>query len=499
MKRYVCKTQIAVLLLLAVMTACSDETDSSENDVSTQASDTTVLETTAETVSDLCIDSLTPEDFGGAEFRVQTNNILAGYTLPTTINYASEETGEMVNDTLFRRDRWIEETYNVTMTYQYEDNAASQANQIIKAIQAGDDAYDLFIRDIASFTTVLAASNCIYPLNYIDTIHLDREYWMPDLTRDFSVAGSVYFPASAISPRYYGSAYVIMFNRELAESLDMGDLYDVVADGKWTLDKLYTLSREGYSDLNGDGKIKKNDDRFGFIYEILTPEAMILGAGLHYVQNENGRLVSNLEDPVLVDTMQKMAAFLQEDCVIYDDGAFDEVIRSGRYLFSNPCTFNLASYRDLEYDYGILPMPKLNEEQDRYYAYSQPWATAVPSIPITLTGDALSRVGTITDAMAAYGYDYIRPAVFDNVIQLKGTQDERSGSIIDMMFDNVTFEPSVFLNCGPVYNTTIDYFVRKLGKQDIVSSYAAVKSKTEAAMQTLTETFESYQRDLTGE
>ncbi|MGM9625211.1 MAG: hypothetical protein ACI3XM_05830, partial [Eubacteriales bacterium] len=159
---------------------------------------------------------------------------------------------------------------------------------------------------------------------------------------------------------------------------------------------------------------------------------------------------------------------------------------------------NLASYRDLEYDYGILPMPKLNEEQDKYYAYSQPWATAVPSIPITLTGDALSRAGTITDAMAAYGYDYIRPAVFDNVIQLKGTQDERSGSIINMMFDNVTFEPSVFLNCGPVYNTTIDYFVSKLGKQDIVSSYAAVKSKTEEAMQTLIETFESYQEDLMG-
>ncbi|MGM9626189.1 MAG: hypothetical protein ACI3XM_10850, partial [Eubacteriales bacterium] len=337
MKRYACKTQIAVLLLLAMMTACADEKVSSENDGSTQTGDTTVSETTAETASDLCIDSLIPEDFGGAEFRVQTNNILAGYTLPTTINYASEETGETVNDTLFRRDRWIEETYNVRMTYQYEDNAAAQANQIIKAIQAGDDAYDLFIRDIASFTTILAASNCIYPLNYIDTIQLNREYWMPDLTRDFSVAGSVYFPASAISPRYYGSAYVIMFNRDLAEELDMGDLYDVVTEGKWTLDKLYALSREGYSDLNGDGKIKKNDDRFGFIYEVLTPEAMILGAGLHYVQNENGKLVSKLEDPVLVDTMQKMASFFQEDCVIYDDNTFDGVIRSGRYLFSNPC------------------------------------------------------------------------------------------------------------------------------------------------------------------
>ena len=36
--------------------------------------------------------------------------------LVTTLNYGEEETGEVVNDALVARDRWLEETYKVELS-----------------------------------------------------------------------------------------------------------------------------------------------------------------------------------------------------------------------------------------------------------------------------------------------------------------------------------------------------------------------------------------------
>lgn len=502
MKKHISLVCLAAILISA-LSACGEEAAKTPDD--TQAAGTQAAAETeaAEPEQVLYSKDVPVQDFGGAEFRVYTSNNINGYEYPTTLNYGAEETGEVVNDALFARDRWLEDTYNVKTVYDCDETtaAAAMAQKLSKIIMAGDDAYDLIVQDIAQASYGLASRNCIYPLNYIDTIRLDQPYWMPELNEALKIAGGLYYSAQALSPRFYGSVYVIQFNRDVAKQLDMEDLYQTVSDGKWTWDKMKSLSRDALSDLNGDGKMDEND-RFGMIYEVLTPEALVLGMGRHYVQNVGGSLKSMLEDPGLVSIMQDMAAFFQEPCVTYDVSNAkvdcEVLLQNGNYLFRNPCTFDLAAYRDLPYDYGILPMPKLDEAQDAYYAYSQPWATACPVIPITLTGDALSRAGVLTDAMAAYGYDYVRPAVFENVIQLKGARDERSGQIIDMIFENVTFELSTILQFGSLYTTTTNYFTSGLGKQDITSAYAKVKEKSETAIGTIIEQFTEYQADLYG-
>ncbi|MCQ2433387.1 MAG: hypothetical protein MJ175_12360, partial [Clostridia bacterium] len=312
---------------------------------------------------------------------------------------------------------------------------------------------------------------------------------MPETNEKLKIADNIFAAACAISPRFYGSVYVLMFNRDMARELDLPDFYSMVLDGTWTHDRFFSVAREAVSDLNGDGKMDEQD-RYGFIYDYSVADAMVIGAGMRYVENNNGRLRLTLEDAPVVDYVQKLADFFQEPCCGYDDNGVryfmgEDFVHNGTVLFYGPCTFNLASYRDLTYDYGILPMPKLDEGQDAYYCYSQPWATACPIIPITLTGADLDRVGTLTDAMAAYGYDYVRPAVFDNVIQLKSARDEQSAQIIDMMFENVTFEYVSFFRFGKMFDAIHNFYSTNLGKKDIVSTYAAVKASAESEVEKL--------------
>ena len=485
------KAKISILLLLSMLlTACSQTGDP----VTTGGSDTTAkTEDTTPKADPLCIDQLEYVDFGGATFRIFTPNNLQGRVIPTTQNHWEPEyEGEVVNDALHDRDLWLEEKYNVKLEYTIDEDpeAWKTAQALYKSVLAGDDLYDLILHDLGSVGKNLTLNGTIYPLNFIETINLDRDYWMPDLNDKLRIGGDLYLSASAISPRFYGSAYIMMFNRDLAENLQFGDkIYDQVAEGKWTIDEMFRYAELASNDIDNDGKMTEADT-IGLFYSGLTAESMIAGAGYHYTEYVDGVLKPTLDQPGVVALIEKMVAFFQTDAayLLYSNDDFDEdkSLSAGRFLFFNPCTFNLAGFRDLECDYGILPMPKLNEEQEEYIAYSNPWASACPMVPVTLVGEGLDRAGTLIDAMAAYGYDYIRPAVFDNVIQLKGTRDDASEKIVSQIFENITFEYATLLNFGQFYGQITNFFTTDLGKQNITTLYASLKTATEAEIEAIT-------------
>ncbi len=485
---------VCLLAVLSVvsLTACGNTQSESETTITETVATETVANPTEPEAETMAIDTLPSADFGGETFNIITNNTLAGLTIPTTIQLATELTGEVMNDTLYNRDRWLEEKYNVKVeTFNRDDWSWNVINQNYQTgIQSGDFEYELIIEDLAEVTRVLSTSGLLYPLNMIDTIQLQEDYWFPKLNEELKVGGDLYFAACPISPRYYGSAYVIMFNRDLATDLAIPDLYETVTNGAWTLDKMDEYAAMAVQDTNGDGKWTE-DDVYGMWYEVLTGESIILGAGHHYIVNEGDTLKVMLKDENLLNIMQKFAGMCQKEYTVYDNGGLDTgVIRErGNYLFWNPCTFNLASFREFTHDFGILPMPKGNEAQDGYYGYSQPWANSTALIPITVTGDRLTMAGTLTNAMTAYGYDYIRPAVFDNVIQLKSVRDQRSAEIIDMIFENVTFELATVLKFGDLYTTTTAYFTSNLGKQEITSAYAAIETKVATEIENILATY----------
>lgn len=100
---------------------------------------------------------------------------------------------------------------------------------------------------------------------------------------------------------------------------------------------------------------------------------------------------------------------------------------------------------------------------------------AVPAVPATVTGERLNMTGVMLNAMAAYGYDYLRPAIYENVIQLKGTRDEQSAAIVNQLFDHVTVELAAILRFGSFEDKINAYFTNNLGKQDIALLYASLK------------------------
>ena len=180
----------------------------------------------------------------------------------------------------------------------------------------------------------------------------------------------------------------------------------------------------------------------------------------------------------MVNLFEKILKYLDDPSVIWiDDQKYDgsTLLEEGRTLFQNPCTFNLTEYREVSYDFGILPMPKKDEGQAEYISYGQPWVVYCPYVPITVTDADREMVGMLLDTMVAYSHQYVRPAVFDTVIQLKSTRDEESGKIINELFNNVSFELADNVSKTNVGGLLGNLFTYKFGKMEFSSSWAKIK------------------------
>ena len=134
--------------------------------------------------------------------------------------------------------------------------------------------------------------------------------------------------------------------------------------------------------------------------------------------------------------------------------------------------------------------------QENYISYAQPWVVSVPYVPVTNVGDTLTMSGVLIDAMAAYGYEKVRPVIYEDVICLKNTRDEASAKIVDMIFDTITIDAAVCVGLDGFYRQLQKLFCEDLGRQEISSLYAANKESVGAFFVKLEEQFREMRANL---
>ena len=103
---------LAAILLATVSCGSSGSTDS---DGTTSGSETTT-ETSAETTAPVPLSSLRKEDFGGRTYTMLGVSDSSMSALAPNELDAQELNGDIVNDTVYNRNRKIEDLYNVKIT-----------------------------------------------------------------------------------------------------------------------------------------------------------------------------------------------------------------------------------------------------------------------------------------------------------------------------------------------------------------------------------------------
>ena len=250
------KKLITLFLLTALLlqtAACGsggagDETTSSGSDNSSAPEETTSY----------------LDNFKDLKFDGQTLTIIAQHQTAQPNVPPDEQTGEVVDDALYNRDRKVEEMLGIKIEYDVYDDRGQLRTNVQNAITAQDDTYDLILTSMADGLNTLAPEGYLLDLNRLTSLSLDSEWWSRSCQSNLSFNGKQYITSGPISLAYYYAPCVIAFNQRLCDEYQIPNLYETVIDGKWTIDKFAEITKDVAQDINSDGNMSANDDFFAF-------------------------------------------------------------------------------------------------------------------------------------------------------------------------------------------------------------------------------------------
>jgi len=483
---------LAAAYLALVLAACSSPgSGGEENKIHPEG------ETTGEAVDDTgetkkpdarsVLEALPSADFGAYEFRIWTSNwfnaTLEGRQAPE-----QEQTGDPVNDALYIRDRLVEEKYNISIAYTIIDNSDQLLSNSKKSIQSGENEFDFGMDNMIIYTKGLAQNGMLVDFNKIPNIDLTREWWSKYAVRDLTINGSFFFATGDITARYPGSQYLMLFNKKLFSDTGLDYPYQTIRDGNWTLDALFAITKDKANDINGDGILDKNDS-YGLVVENMAPFCFLQSCGEGLIKIVDGNPTLNAKNERTIAIFEKLASVWSDPQYVYypkNYVVYDEVpvFKEDRALFVAMTGTNTSLYKDMESDFGIIPLPKYDAFQSEYYSYCQPWGSASVCVPVT-TRD-LDRTGMIMEALAAAGRYTSTVAVYDITLKTKYARDEESEAMLDIICEGSCYDFAFIYDWGGLYSQ----FVNAVNKgESFVSAFEKIESKAQTAME---KTIEAY-------
>jgi len=478
------KNRLFSILLLAALMLCGISCGDGSTDSTVTGS--AAEESTAERVP-TWIDTLPDDlDFGGEVIRIGAGNIYSTEPEYEGINECapaldSYSVGDIVNEAVTQRNRYVEDKLNIRIESEDYGSWNTFTADIEKLVMAGDTTYDAYCAN--TYGLFLSSINgLLLPLNEIGTLDLNNPWWDGEVIRMGSLGSpTVYFASGAINYLDDYSTSIIVFNKNICSRIDMEEPYQLVRDGKWTLDVLSEYVKSYSVDLDGDGKMGKMD-AYGLSTNSSIASFFCIAAGEPIVIVDDGGNVTLNQSVRMIDVLDKLCADLlskgnQAVCVAertigYD--AQENLFPEGRALFLMFMVNSINRMRmSMEDDFGVLPMPKYDEAQDKYYnLYNTAWATAY-ALPTSCENP--EQIGTILDVMGYYSEDTVYPAVIEKNVLAKGIRDEDSAEMLDLIFRNKAYDLGQW--GSSVYGSLCD--IATNGKNNYASKIASNIKKTE--------------------
>ena len=441
----------------------------------------------AETEPEEIVPLLPDKDFGGYVFKVLNTDPEKFWCLSNIV--VEEETGDTVDDAIYRRNLAIEEKYNVSFTYYPDVGFGGMSALIKKSNAAGDNVYDIafpWTREAA--TMGIDGQLCdIKKIPYIDNT---KPWWSKKADDEMELNGKLFFGTNDIDIANLESCWTMEFNKSLIQQYDLDDPYEYVTSGKWDLDKFLEMSKAVAKDMDGDGKLTSYEDQYGFV-ALMAPgngtfAAFIQSCGEYIVRkNADGypeitmggeRFASVYAK--LIEVLNDKTAGINANTIWNRDTSPVEILFiNDQALFIMDLLHYGRRLRDMKSDFGILPLPKYDENQKEYYTPLTHGATVfcVPSI-----NPDLERTGIIVEALAAESSKVVIPAYIDVALGLKYARDDESLPMVKTILESRVYDMANFYNWANIMETVQTKMVAN--DPGIASIYEQNAEKLKAAI-----------------
>ena len=434
---------LAALLMAQVLVGCGN----SNGDTTTSAD--TSGATTEETIPDepnkknglWYADYLPEKDYEGYTFRVLTMD-----QFPTDV---TEEDGDIVNDAYYKRNSIIESRYNINFEQTSYMNYWETTEAFKKSALAQSDDFDL-CRLIQRDAFAVALEGLAATPDMLPYIDMTKPWYIQYLNEALTIDGQAILAYSDECEHAMTSVQAVFFNKKILDDLGLESPYTLVRGGTWTYDKLFGYAEKAVSDLNGDGEFKLNEDRFGFIGELdMFLPSVWVSSDVKTVEKDNKDIpyfAANGNEK-FYSIVKQVNSFVNTKGNFLNTfkaiKAAEESRITGRESFANGYSlFKMMDFgfcldlREMENDFGIVPLPKYDEKQTEYFSRI---LDAWTNVALSCATD-LERTSIILEALAVESKNYVIPAIYENAITQKGIRDEDSLEMLEIIQKNRTLD-----------------------------------------------------------
>ena len=439
-------------------------------------------------------------DFGGYKFRVLVNGDAFGDYRAREF-FAPEQTGDVINDAVYKRNITAEEKYNFTLEIFGDTTYASPVQTVAaKSIKSGDDAYDM----VMPYMTIdgassLAQQNLLLDLKTLSGLDIENPWWDQRANEQLSIGGKLFFTTGDIS--IVLSSYCtfgVLFNKSLIKDNSLENPYELVKAGDWTIGKMYEMSKAVTRDLNGDGMLN-HEDMWGALSELNASNGMFFSSGEHIVsQGADGYPEITMYNPRSVSVIEKALDFLQdENTVLFAqrmkvDSVWEyavKVMAEGRAFFRTCALVGVEELRAAELDFGILPYPKYDKSQAEYNNLVS--TICVPGVCVPVTVQNPGTTGAIIEILARGASNTIVPAYYEQTLYNRLVRDDESYDMLRLIFSTRVYDLGTIYDWGGIGFLLMNMNDR--GQKDFTSQYEKIVNKAQAAMEKTINLYKEFQ------
>ena len=444
-------------------------------------------------------DALSEEIIGD---RTEVRVLVYSNKIQTT--YFSEEiepglystTDAKLTEAVTERNNLVSEKLGIDVKAVPVDDVNTTLRQEILAPTGEFDIAMPFLSNCAT----LAQEGSFYDLRDFEEqgiIDLSAPWYDQNANESLSIQNRIYFTVSDMSIMQKINSFAMTYNPDLLSTKypDL-DMLQLVADGEWTFDKLYEIGRAFSGDLNGDGTLDHTDN-WGLVSGYNDVVHFYIASGEKLcTKDENDNPILAIGSDSSISVSQKILSTLQSNNWVSfaqdltAQGVADiwntslAIFGEGRAPFRVSVFSAIKKLRAYDIDYGIVPMPMVEESQDSYYTNCAALYAYGVVVPNFLSEDDAKFAAYMIDVLSAGGKQYIATAYYDQILKNKDALDVE---VLDMIFENIVYDVGIVYGFEGLGNIHTTLMTNK--STDIVSQLDTIRDAVNAKIEEVIEKY----------
>lgn len=399
-----------------------------------------------------------------------------------------------MDDALYERDRKVEERLNVDinnigMSYTW-DTRDVYIGSIRNSVMAGDGTYDIVSGQYATMPSLIT-DGCLLDLNQQKYLDFEMPWWVSSIADETTIEGKLYLMTGDITKQTVGTISCLFANKRLLEDYNLQNPVELVDEGKWTLDALFSMTADIYTDVNNNDAADIEDIYgFGFFSQnAVYPFGQ--GSELRVTTlNDKGLPVLSYGTEKVIDLYDRLCAFMHDNSGTYfrknsdDVNAVFDMFNEGRVVINAGAFGDAKSkYGNMADEFTVIPYPKYDEMQKEYHARL---GEANTLLGITASAKDPDMVSAVMEALASESYRTVTPALYEVTLKVKYSMNDETGRMFDLIRSGISYDfGALYYSVTSISTTYRDAIYNN--KDSWASQYASLEAQHQAKIDAFVE------------